>query len=52
MTKFPTLANEVQYHRLRFCTCPPEYDDEETTSSEEEEDDGDPEATFSYWVSL
>lgn len=52
LTKIPTLANEVQYHRIRFCTCSPEYDDEETTSSEEEEDDGDPEATFFDWVSL
>lgn len=43
--KVPALAAVLQYHRLRFCTCSPEYDDEETTSSEE--DDTDSEASFS-----
>lgn len=53
LTKIPALPTKGEYHRIRFCTCSPEYDDEETTSSaEDEEDDGDPDASFSDWVSL
>lgn len=32
------LVPAVEYHRIRLCTCSPEYDNEETTSSEEEEE--------------
>ncbi|KAG0655475.1 hypothetical protein C6P46_000872 [Rhodotorula mucilaginosa] len=38
LTNVPALAPEVQDHRIRLCTCSPEYNDEETTSSEEEEE--------------